>query len=92
MTGISNQIKQWLILAVLIGLIILVVRELRMFFPGFLGAITLYIISRGSYFQLVYHYKWKKSLAAALFLIGYTALLVLLVYFIVLLLGPKLDK
>jgi len=92
MTGISNQIKQWLILAVLIGLIILVVRELRMFFPGFLGAITLYIISRGSYFQLVYHYKWKKSLAAALFLVGYTALLVLLVYSIVMLLGPKVDK
>jgi predicted PurR-regulated permease PerM len=92
MNGISNQVKQWLILAVLVGLIILVIKELRMFFPGFLGAITLYIISRGSYFQLVYHYKWRKSLAAGLFLIGYTAMLTLLVYSIVMLLGPKVDR
>lgn len=92
MNAISHQIKQWLILVILVGLIILVVRELRMFFPGFLGALTLYIISRGSYFQLVYHYKWKKSLAAALFLLGYTALLTLLVYSIVVLLGPKVDR
>lgn len=92
MSGISNQVRQWLIVIVLAGLIFLVVKELRMFFPGFLGALTLYIISRGSYFQLVYHYKWNKSLAATIFLIGYTALLFLLVYSIVMVLGPKVDK
>ena len=92
MSGISNQVRQWLIVIVLAGLIFLVIKELRMFFPGFLGALTLYIISRGSYFQLVYHYKWKKSLAATIFLIGYTALLFLLVYSIVMVLGPKVDK
>jgi len=41
---------------------------------------------------LVYHYKWKKSLAAALFLVGYTALLFLLAYSIVMMLGPKVDR
>lgn len=91
MNGSVNQLKHWLVLIVLVGLIVIVVRELRMFFPGFLGALTLYILSRGSYFQLVYHYKWKKSWAAVLFLAGFTALLVMLVYLIVLLLGPKVD-
>lgn len=92
MNVISNQIKQWIVLIILIGLIIVVIRELWIFFPGFLAAITLYIISRGSYFQLVYHYKWKKSLSAALFLVGYTALLTLLVYSIIILLEPKVEK
>lgn len=91
MNGSVNQLKHWLVLIVLVGLIVIVVRELRMFFPGFLGALTLYILSRGSYFQLVYHYKWKKSWAAVLFLAAFTALLVMLVYLIVLLLGPKVD-
>ena len=92
MAGFNNQVKQVLILILLIALVILALKELRMFFPGFLGALTLYILSRGSYFQLVYHYKWKKSLAAALFLVGYTAILTLLVYSIVMLLEPKVEK
>jgi len=92
MPGFNNQVKQILILFLLIGLIVLVFRELRIFFPGLLGALTLYILSRGSYFQLVYHFKWKKSWAAALFLFGYTAILTLLVYIIVIMLEPKIDK
>jgi len=92
MPGFNRQIKQLLILVLLIGLVFVALRELRVFFPGFLGALTLYILSRGSYFQLVYHHKWKKSRAAALFLVGYTAILILFVYTIVVLLEPKIDK
>lgn len=92
MSGFNNQIKQLLILVLLIGLVFVALRELRVFFPGLLGALTLYIISRGSYFQLVYHHKWKKSWAAALFLFGYTAILTLLVYAIVAMLEPRIDK
>jgi predicted PurR-regulated permease PerM len=92
MPAFNNNVKQLLILALLLGLIYLVLKELRIFFPGFLGALTLYILSRGSYYQLVYHYKWKKSLAAALFLVGYTAILTLLVYIIIVLLRAKVDR
>lgn len=92
MPGFNSQIKQLLILALLIGLVFLALKELRVFFPGLLGALTLYILSRGSYFQLVYHHKWKKNWAAALFLFGYTAILILLVYTIVIMLEPKIDK
>lgn len=50
----NNRIKQVLLLAILILLIWVVIRELYLFLPGLLGAITLYILSRGNYFQLVY--------------------------------------
>lgn len=92
MTGFNNQVKQILILALLIGLIFLALRELYVFLPGLLGALTLYILSRGSYFQLVYHRKWRKGWAAGLFLIGYLAILVLIVYITVVMLQPKIEK
>ena len=77
----NNQIKQVMILILLVMLVFLVIRELYVFFPGLLGALTLYILSRNSYFQLVYHRKWKKGRTAGLYLLVYFLLLALLVYF-----------
>lgn len=92
MTNFNKQIKQVLILSLLIALILITLKELYIFLPGLLGALTLYILSRGSYFQLAYHYKWKKGPAAGLFLLGYLLLLVLLFYIIAILLGPKISR
>lgn len=69
-----------MILVVLVILIYFAVRELYIFLPGLLGALTLYILSRGSYFQLIYHRKWKKGWTAGMFLIGYLLLFGLLVF------------
>lgn len=69
-----------MMLLLLLLLIFLVVKELYVFFPGLLGALTLYILSRGSYFQLVYHRKWRKGWAAGLYLLFYFLLLAGLVY------------
>ena len=77
----NNQIKQVMILVILILMVFLSVRELYVFFPGLLGALTLYIISRNSYLQLVYHRKWNKSRTALLYLLVYFLLLALLVWF-----------
>ena len=77
----NNQIKQVMILVILILMVFLSVRELYVFFPGLLGALTLYIISRNSYLQLVYHRKWNKSGTALLYLLVYFLLLALLVWF-----------
>ena len=77
----NNQIKQVMILVILILMVYLSVRELYVFFPGLLGALTLYIISRNSYLQLVYHRKWNKSGTALLYLLVYFLLLALLVWF-----------
>jgi predicted PurR-regulated permease PerM len=92
MTGFNNQIKQLLILSLLIVMILLVIRELYIFLPGLLGALTLYILSRGSYFQIIYHRKWRMGWSAGLFLLGYLLLLGLIIYSIVVLLGPKINR
>lgn len=77
----NNQIKQIMILVLLILMVFLSVRELYVFFPGLLGALTFYILSRNSYFQLVYHRKWNKSGTALLYLLVYFLLMALLVWF-----------
>jgi predicted PurR-regulated permease PerM len=92
MTNFNNQIKQILILSLLIVLILLAIRELYIFLPGLLGALTLYILSRGSYFQMIYHYKWRKGWSAGLFLLGYIFLFLLIIYITAVLLGPKINQ
>lgn len=92
MPGFNNQIKQILILSMLIALILIAITQLHIFLPGLLGALTLYILSRGSYFQLVYNRKWRKGWTAGLFLFGYVFLLCLVIYVIVILLGPKIQQ
>lgn len=92
MPGFNYQIKQILILSLLIALILLAIRELKIFFPGLLGALTLYIISRGSYYQLVFHRKWNKGWAAGFFLLFYVLLLALIIYVTVVLLIPKIEN
>jgi predicted PurR-regulated permease PerM len=87
----NNQVKQVIILLILLLLIVVVVKELYIFFPGLLGAITLYILSRGSYFQFVYHRKWKKGRTAGLYLLGYFLILAGLVYFTFVLLEKKVQ-
>ena len=91
MSNFSDRIKQILLLSLLILLIIVSVKELTIFLPGLLGAITLYILSRANYFQMVYHKKWKKGRAAGLFILYYLILLGLPVYLAVTLVSPKIN-
>lgn len=92
MPGFNYKIKQVLILSLLVALVLLAIKELHIFLPGLLGALTLYILSRGSYFQLVYHRKWKGGWSAGLFLLGYSLLLSLIIYVTVVLLVPKIQR
>jgi predicted PurR-regulated permease PerM len=87
----NNRIKQVLLLAILILLIWIVIRELYLFLPGLLGAITLYILSRANYFQLVYKKKWKKGRAAGLYILYYLILLGLPVFLAITLISPKIN-
>jgi predicted PurR-regulated permease PerM len=88
----NNRIKQILLLALLILLIWIVINELHIFLPGLLGAVTLYILSRASYFQLIYNKKWKKGRAAGLFIIYYLLLLGLPVFLAITLISPKVNE
>ena len=92
MLNFNDRVRQLLLLALIILLIYLSLRELRLFMPGLLGAITLYILSRASYFQLVYTRKWKKGNAAFLYIIFYLLILGVPVFAAVALLSPKISS
>jgi predicted PurR-regulated permease PerM len=91
MPTFNERIKQIILLAIIILFVYLVIRELQLFLPGILGAITLYILSRASYFQLVYHRKWKKGWSAGLFIMYYLLLIGLPVFLAVTLISPKIN-
>lgn len=76
----NRQVKQVMIILLLLLMVFVVVRELLYFLPGLLGAITLYILSRNSYFQLIYHRKWHKGWTAGLYLLLFFLLPVTLIY------------
>lgn len=88
----NDRIKQILLLILIIVLVCVSVSELRLFLPGILGAITLYMLSRAKYFQLVYNRKWKKGRAAGLFMLYYLLLLGVPVFLAITLISPKINS
>lgn len=76
----NRQVKQVMIILLLLLMVFVVIRELLYFLPGLLGAITLYILSRNSYFQLIYHRKWHKGWTAGLYLLLFFLLPLTLIY------------
>ncbi len=91
MPTFNIRIKQVLLLSLILLLVFLVIRELDIFLPGLLGALTLYILSRSNYFQLVYNRKWKKGWAAGLFILYYLFLIGLPVFLAITLISPKVN-
>lgn len=91
MASFSNRLRQVILLAVLIALGFLLVKELYIFLPGFLGAVTLYILSRKNYIYLTRQKKWNKSLTATAFLLGFLVIVGFPVYYIITLLSPKIT-
>ncbi len=91
MPSFNNRIKQVLLLSLILVLVILVIKELSIFLPGVLGALTLYILSRSNYFQIVYNRKWKKGRAAGLFIFYYLFLIGLPIFLAVTLISPKIN-
>ena len=92
MINFNDRVRQILLLLLIILLLYLSVRELRLFMPGLLGAITLYILSRANYFQLVYSRKWKKGRAALLYIFFYLLILGVPIFAAITLLSPKISS
>lgn len=67
----NNHLRQVFFLLLLIAIAALLFTELYVFFPGFLGALTLYILSRKWYYYLTEKKSWKKGLTAALFMVAF---------------------
>jgi predicted PurR-regulated permease PerM len=77
----NNRLRQVFFLLLVLALAIIVFKQLYTFFPGFLGALTLYILCRKYYFYLTLEKKWNKSLTAVFFMVLFMACIVAPVYF-----------
>lgn len=91
MNNFNERLRQILLLLVLIFLTYLCISELVIFLPGLLGAITFYILSRASYFQLVFNKKWKKGSAAGLYILYYLLILGIPIFLAVVIISPKVN-
>ena len=91
MPEFNDRVRQLLVLILIILLAYLALRELYLFLPGLLGALTLYILSRAYYFQLVYNRKWKKGRAAFFLMFYYLLIIGLPVAVGIMLISPKIN-
>jgi predicted PurR-regulated permease PerM len=79
-------------LIIIIALSFLIFVELYIFLPGFLGAITLYILGRQQYLKLTEERKWNKSRTALLFMLVFLLVIALPVYYAISLVVPKISS
>jgi predicted PurR-regulated permease PerM len=88
----NDRIRQVLVLALILLIAALLIKQLFVFLPGILGALTLYILSRSYYFKLIFSKKWRKGWTALLFIIFYIAIVALPIYLTVTLVSPKVNE
>lgn len=87
----NNRLRQILLLLLIILLAVLLMNQLFVFLPGFLGAITLYILLRETYFYLTIKKQWNKTGIALLFILISLIVIALPVYFSILLISKKIS-
>ena len=90
-TTFNNRLRQ-IVLLLIIGLLaFLLLKEFAVFLPGFLGAITLYILLREYFFSLTLNKRWNKT-GTAIFFISFSILIIALpLYFSIQLLSTKIS-
>lgn len=88
----NERFRQILILLVIVITAAILIAELKLFFPGILGGVTLYIISRSWYFKAIYKWKLNKSLAAFLFIFSCLLIIAIPVMLSIHLLSPKIQS
>jgi len=90
---ISNQaINQIMLIAVIIVACLFIFRYLSYYLPGFLGAITLYIIFRGWYFRLTEGRKWNRAITSILFIFFSIVFIVLPIWALIDYLIPRISS
>jgi len=85
----NEKFRQVVLFMLIIIIAVLLIFELTIFIPGFLGGITLYILSRSLFFQFTFKYKWKKGITALLFIIAFMLLIAIPIYIGIELVSPK---
>lgn len=88
----KENLKQLVLIALILIVGLTLAWNLYAFFPGLLGAITLYILMREYYFKLTDERGWKKWVAATTFIIGSILLFVLPIVLLFQVLFPKFNN
>lgn len=93
MSALNNEkLKQYMLIGVVITLLVITGSQLYAFFPGLLGAITMYILMRKPYFHLTVIKNWKKWVVSTLFIVGGLVVVVLPFYFLIRVLIPRFTE
>lgn len=88
----NTPINQIMLILIILLICILIFKNLLYYLPGFLGAITLYILYRNSYFKLTEQRKWNKSLASVVYILISIVFIVLPIWAIVDYLIPQVRS
>jgi predicted PurR-regulated permease PerM len=87
----NNRLRQIILLVIIILLAFLLLNQLYVFLPGFLGAITLYILLRNSYNNLTIKKQWNKTYTAILFIIASLVIIAVPVYLSITLISKEVS-
>lgn len=90
-TTFNNKLRQIVLLLVISVLAFLLLKEFAVFLPGFLGAVTFYILLRETYFNLTIKKHWNKTLTALFFIISCIIIIALPTYFAIELITAKIS-
>ncbi|MFA6059810.1 MAG: AI-2E family transporter [Taibaiella sp.] len=85
----TNGLKQIILLVLISFTGIVLIWQLQYFMPGFLGAVTLYILLRKYYFNLTIKRRWKRWMAATILIATCVVVFVIPIWLLVQLLMPK---
>ena len=88
----NNRLRQVILLVIIAALAVMLVVDLYVFLPGFLGAITLYILSRDWYKTLVEKRKWNRSWSAVMFMLLFLVCLGIPVYLAIDILSSRIGN
>ena len=87
----NDRLRQIILLLIIAVLAFLLLKEFAVFLPGFLGAITFYILLREIYFKLTIHRRWNKTLTALLFIIVSIVVIAIPLWFALQLVTDKIS-
>lgn len=93
MRQISNRsVNQVMLIAIIILVCLLIFKNLSYYLPGFLGAITLYIIFRNLYFKLTEEKRWNRVLTSLMFIFLSIIFIVMPLWALVDYLSPRISS
>lgn len=92
MTQFNNRIRQVVLLMIIAFLGFLIIKELYVFLPGLMGALTFYILGRERYFRLTERRGWKPGLTALLIILGFLLIIAAPIYYTVVLITPRINN